>query len=1035
MIANSDNKLLRKKPNRLLTARRNYFVVGGTMGNAAFGTNYSTQPRQYIQSPIVPIDSGMGGAQNPNKQYNTQSNSNLNIDQGQGGSNNNSMGLAAGIGAIGMQAASDVAGLINNIQSNDIKADADNRIKDIQSKQMSPVQGADSYDRLFADYANSDPLEHVTAKQMGALNAGQMFGNAFVAGNKGFASGASLGPLAGGIAATGSTLLSLFGSAARNRMAKEQADRVNQYVDYTLAYNDRMLNNRADNIADMQMNDLLVNSAAFGGQLYDIGGPVTRFYNKGKKSSMSPVTDFYRKQGGLGGGTTGGGGVTGHYVPGSPEYTLEKDTIYVPAQQTFNDAFKEARGRGDKTFEFNGKKYTTELGNNPDNWEYGNKRTREVIVPIERTRRVKKKSFGGELNTQGGDFTNGLLFIDNGGSHESNPYEGVQLGVDPEGTPNLVEEGETVFNDYVFSKRLKVPKAIRNKYKLGGQKSISFADASKKLAKESEERPNDPISQRGLEAMLGELAISQESLKASRQERQYKNGGKLFWDGGYKWFGQDEDDAMQFMQNGDYTDDYRKYVENISELEMAANYATLQKFYKNATPEQRKTRRWKNLNAYFSANPTLKDFDFSTGKLPEGLYDFTKSGGLDGKIGGRHYGIMSAEQRKAMFGDDAAKSAKAVNRYLEYGTGTPLDYFEGRDKVGKSWFDLNPGYEFVDKKGIVRDPVDVDGVSTTYTDYFLRKKNTAKDRYYIEGDDGKYSEVTGDNPYLDIANRGGFSESKRTANTLGGNDLYFSKDKKVTEYKELPTWMRYAPAVGLGLASLTDALGLTNKPDYKNADALLEASRGAGTYQPVRFKPIGNYLTYKPFDRNYYINKMNAEAGASRRAILNTASGNRATAMAGILAADNNYLNQLGNLARQGEEYNLAQRQQVENFNRSTNITNSQGLLQADMANQKALMNARELSLKGTMSALDMRDRARLMSDQAKSANLSGLFTSIGDIGRENMAWNWRNFGLATDSFNPIGDEQQYLLGYTGKKNPNVGAKGGKIKRKKGLTI
>lgn len=1016
MIANSNNKLLRKRPNRLLTARRNYFVVGGGIG--------SNQPRQFVQSPIVPIDSGMGGAQNPNQQYNTQSTSNMNIDQGQGGGGS-SMGLAGAIGSVGMQAASDIAGMINNIQGNDIKADANNRIKDVQSKQMSPIQGADSYDRLFSDYASSNPLEHITAKQMGASNTGQMLGNAFVAGNKGFASGAGLGPLGAGIAATMSTITSLIGSAARNRNARKAASRVNQFIDYTNAYNDRMFASRASNIADTQMNDLLTNFAAFGGQLYDIGGPVTRFYNKGKKSSMSPVTDFYRKQGGFGGGTTGGGGVTGHYVPDSPEYTLEKDTIYVPAQQTFNDAFKGARGRGDKTFEFNGKKYTTELGNNPNNWEYGNKRTREVIVPIERTRRVKKKSFGGELNTQGGDFTNGLLFIDAGGSHESNPYEGVQLGVDPEGTPNLVEEGETVFNDYVFSKRLSVPKAVRNKYKMRGKKNMSFADVSKQMAKESEERPNDPISQRGLEAMLGDLAISQENLKASRQERQYKNGGKLFWDGGYKWFGQDEDDAMQFMQNGDYTDDYRKYVEDISESEMAANYATLQKFYKNATPEQRKTKRWKNLNAYFSANPTLKDFDFSAGKLPEGLYDFTKSGGLDKRIGGRHYGIMTAAQRKAMFGDDAAKSAKAVNRYLEYGTGTPLDYFKGRDKLGRSWFDLNPGYEFVDKNGIVRDPVDVDGVSTTYTDYYLKKNNPAQDRYYIMGDDGQYSEVTGDNPYLDIMNRGKYSETKRNANNLGGNDLYYDPIQEEPGHEPLPTWMRYAPTVGLGIASITDALGLTNKPDYGNADALLEASRGAGTYQPVRFKPIGNYLTYRPFDRNYYINKMNAEAGASRRAILNTASGNRATAMAGILAADNNYLNQLGNLARQGEEYNLAQRHQVEDFNRSTNITNSQGFLQADMANQKALMNARELALKGTMSALDMRERAKLMSDQAKSANISGLFTSLGDIGRENMAWNWRNFGIDTGSFGNIGKRQQRLLG----------AKGGKIRRKKGLTI
>jgi hypothetical protein len=32
------------------------------------------------------------------------------------------------------------------------------------------------------------------------------------------------------------------------------------------------------------------------------------------------------------------------------------------------------------------------------------------------------------------------------------------MGVDSEGVPNLVEEDELVYNDYVFSNRLKVPK-------------------------------------------------------------------------------------------------------------------------------------------------------------------------------------------------------------------------------------------------------------------------------------------------------------------------------------------------------------------------------------------------------------------------------------------------------------------------------------------------------------------------------------------------------------------------------------------------
>lgn len=105
-----------------------------------------------------------------------------------------------------------------------------------------------------------------------------------------------------------------------------------------------------------------------------------------------------------------------------------------------------------------------------------------------------------------------------------------------------------------------------------------------------------------------------------------------------------------------------------------------------------------------------------------------------------------------------------------------------------------------------------------------------------------------------------------------------------------------------------------------------------GAAPSVRFNPIGNYLTYNPFDREYYINRLNAEAGASRRALGNSGLGSGARAAA-ILAGDNNYLNQLGSLARQAEEFNLAQRQQVEGFNRATNQYNSEGALEADIAN------------------------------------------------------------------------------------------------------
>lgn len=120
-------------------------------------------------------------------------------------------------------------------------------------------------------------------------------------------------------------------------------------------------------------------------------------------------------------------------------------------------------------------------------------------------------------HTHGGLFNNGFIEVNNGGSHEQNPNQGVQYGVDPQGTPNMVEEGETILDDYVFSKRIKFPKRYKDEFALGGKIwKKSFADVSKMIAKESEERPNDPISQRSLEAMGSKLADIQEEVKAKQ---------------------------------------------------------------------------------------------------------------------------------------------------------------------------------------------------------------------------------------------------------------------------------------------------------------------------------------------------------------------------------------------------------------------------------------------------------------------------------------------------------------------------------------
>ena len=177
---------------------------------------------------------------------------------------------------------------------------------------------------------------------------------------------------------------------------------------------------------------------------------------------------------------------------------------------------------------------------------------------------------------------------------------------------------------------------------------------------------------------------------------------------------------------------------------------------------------------------------------------------------------------------------------------------------------------------------------------------------------------------------------------------------------------------------------------------------------PVSWSPVGNKLTYRPFDRDYYTNKLNAEAGATRRALANQSGGNSGRAMAGILAADYNTQDKLGDLFRKSEEYNLEQRQKVEDFNRATNQINSQGMLQADMANQQAAANARDYNLRGVLASAEMRNKARLASEAARSANLSGFLQSLGDIGYENKAMNMIR-RLAEAGYVPLSEPMQNI--------------------------
>lgn len=412
---------------------------------------------------------------------------------------------------------------------------------------------------------------------------------------------------------------------------------------------------------------------------------------------------------------------------------------------------------------------------------------------------AKWHSFGGDLNTHGADFTNGQIIVGNGGTHEENPMEGVPMGMDAERNPNLVEQGEVIFNDYVFSNRLFADGGLLESFNLPkSYDGHSFAAIAEKLGDESKERPNDPISKRGLLSSMSRLQQAQETVRQQAQEGQegvqYAHGGKM-------------------------------------------------------------------------------------GTLFAGLGDVPNF--LDG---------------------------------VDYG----------------DWKDY----------GTLVEPVD-----------------------------GEY-----------VAR----AAAKRAGYDVGSSlqDYYKNPKKKESNNQVDLTLLRYAPVVG---AAIGLGQNLFSRPDYTSADAILEAANQAGNYTPIGYTPIGNYLQYRPFDRNFYLNKLNAQAGATRRAIMNTTSPSRNAA---LLAVDYNAQGRLGDLARQAEEYNLAQRQAVETFNRGTNQTNAEIGLKAAMANQEAALKARSSRLSGVAQAMAVRDAVDARRGASMSANLTNFFNSLGDIGREEYSRN-----------------------------------------------
>lgn len=121
----------------------------------------------------------------------------------------------------------------------------------------------------------------------------------------------------------------------------------------------------------------------------------------------------------------------------------------------------------------------------------------------------KQSKFGGKMFKDGGALTE----FNEGGTHEENPLGGI-----PQGQGNLVEEGETKYNDYIFSNSLYLSKEdvkeARLDPKLAGK---TIAEASKYINRFLDEAPYDKITRDTVNDQLDQLMLINERMLTAHQ--------------------------------------------------------------------------------------------------------------------------------------------------------------------------------------------------------------------------------------------------------------------------------------------------------------------------------------------------------------------------------------------------------------------------------------------------------------------------------------------------------------------------------------
>lgn len=616
-----------------------------------------------------------------------------------------------------------------------------------------------------------------------------------------------------------------------------------------------------------------------------------------------------------------------------------------------------------------------------------------------------------KFDTHGGYFApKDYTRVNAGGTHEENPNGGVQLGVDEQGIPNMLEEGEPVYKDYVFSDNIKASKKFLENnnipLKYEGQLYSEIADS---FFAEAENRPNDPISRNGLDAMLGRIADAQEQQKEDSERRKLERELSKLSPEELQALEQELMSAQEAaVQQEQVTPEQpmapaeqvpvEQPVEGVpveQQVPVMANGGLLRKFEDGG---DRNLYQLLDLDKAAQNQVRHDIFDSQPTLLGERLVHYLRN-------------------RPSVSYPLAAKPTSAPANVV--GAVEPPSYNVGNYPIWPMW---NTGETFYDRPQATTAPNPVTSpgsASTTTTTTTTATGNTqapARPRRPITPppDLTDASKIIDDSIVNDVRYSGrmdplggpsinlpGAVRMNQPENPVGMPALESSAENTEQQRGSVlaPTFSRYAGAIGSGLLAAYNA---TQRPDrYTDTRVVPFVPTGHINLQNVRYNPV---------DNNMIQNQILAQGNSTQRALRNSGLG--PSSAAAILAADNNTTGNIGTGFLQNWQANNQQRNAVVAANNQAEAQRAQFDYGVDSAKQRALAEAQYRNAYNDMMLQRMNYQAEADKYNALSNQINAGLEALSGIGRENFIRNQINTNTALNGYRTLGNGVGAYLPY-----------------------